>query len=158
MHDLIPSIKEIKEFWKGVKFGLQAEHIFSGQYQTHFAFRVEQIAELAGTHRANFNAGRVASDTVALDAPGALFNDTPHARPVHKVMRLRVHLFLGKDRCGEVDTARPVRAGAHAHAAADAPVVVDHHHPVWLTVSCSHRTNLDTRGFLTMHAGYRHVV
>ena len=64
---------------------------------------------------------------------------------------------FGNAGLGPVEVARAVGAGRHAAAAADAPVVVDHHDPVRLGPGGAGRTGLDARGVAALLAGDRHV-
>jgi hypothetical protein len=65
---------------------------------------------------------------------------------------------FGQNRAGHIHAACPVGAGAHAHAATNAPVVVDHHWAIGLTVCGAHRAHFDAGWFLALHAGNGHVV
>ena len=50
-----------------------------------------------------------------------------------------------------------VRTGKLAHAAADAPVVIDQHHAGMVPEGCPHRASLDAGRLLALLALHRHV-
>src|SRR5512140_449715 len=62
---------EVEEPRHGIEVLLQHQHPLVLQDVADLALRVEQVAELAGSHRAHLDAGRVAPRAGALDAEGA---------------------------------------------------------------------------------------
>src|SRR5689334_12834486 len=92
----------------------------------HFAVGIEDVAELAGTDRANLEAGRIPTDSRALDAEMALFHYSLTPRPVAQVSHVRIDLLFRNRRLCKIEPPRPIGASGLAIAAADAPVVIDH--------------------------------
>jgi hypothetical protein len=92
-----------------------------------------------------------------VDAEGALLHDSLGSRSVAEVVGVGLDL-LGRDsRVRPVEVARPVGAGGHAAAAADAPVVVDDRDAVRLLPGRLHRTDLDAGWVAALLAGHGHV-
>ncbi len=65
--------------------------------------------------------------------------------------------FSGMVGCGPVEVARAVGAGGHAVAAADAPVVIDHHDAVLLRPGGAGGADLGAGRILALLAGHRDV-
>ena len=86
------------------------------------------------------------------------FSTTPFGRGrLPEVVRLRVELVRRDRRLAPVEVARAVRAGRHAVAAADAPVVVDHDDAVRLRPGGAGRADLRARRVAALLARHRHV-
>ena len=124
----------------------------------HLALRVQHVAELAGTGRADLQAGRQTPHAGPLQAEGALFHDPFAPRPVGQIGHLRIDLVVGKLGFCKVEAPRPIRTGRLAIAAADAPIVVDHRDAVRLLPGRLHGTDFDARRLDALMALDRHVV
>ncbi len=83
----------------------------------------------------------------------ALLDDALRPRSVAQDVRVGIDLVLRNRWLGPVEVARPVGAGGHAVAAADAPVVVDHDDAVGLLPGGADRAHLGARRVVALLAG-----
>src|SRR4051794_17070922 len=77
---------EVEEPRNGIQFLFENQHALVLDDVTDLAIRVENVAEFASAHRADFDAGRVAAIARALDAEGALFHHAFGPRAIAQVM------------------------------------------------------------------------
>src|ERR1017187_137768 len=122
---------EVEEPRRRVQFLFQNEHSLVLDDVADFAVLIEQVAEFPGAHRAYLDARRIAPRAGPLDAEGALLHNALGPRPVAQVVGVGVDLGFRDFGLGPVEVPGAVGTGRHAVPAADAPVVVDHHDPIF---------------------------
>src|ERR1017187_1981822 len=137
-----------------VQFLFEHQHALVLDDVADLAIGVEDVAEFARPHRADFHTGRITPVAAALDAEGALFNHAFRPRPVAQIVRVGIDLVLRNGGLGPVEVARAVRARGHAVAAADAPVVVDDHDAVFLRPGGAGGADLGARRILALLAAH----
>src|SRR3974390_1860961 len=148
---------KVEEPRNGIQFLFQDQHSLVFDDVADFTIGVEDIAELARPHRADFDAGRVAPGARSLNAEGALLHYALRAWAVAQVMGIRVELARWQAWFGPIEMARAIRARGHAVAAADAPVVIDDNDSVFLRPRRTGRAHLGARGVLTLLTAHRDV-
>src|SRR5512143_3637728 len=106
--------KEIIELGIGIQVLFQPEHSLVLYCVANLAVRIEQITELPCTNWTGFHASRVSAVSRPLDAEGALLHDSLVARPVAKIVRLRIDLLRLSVWLRPVEMAGTIGAGGHA--------------------------------------------
>lgn len=150
-------VEEVEKVRFGSEFFLEDKDAFGGEDGSDFGFRVEQIAENAGTGRANFEACGECSLAGAVQAEGAFFHHPLRADPVAEIALFRIDLFFGDLGFGPIEAPGVVGAGGFTIAAANAPVVVDYHDAVLFLPGGFDRADVDTGWVVALLALDRHV-
>ncbi len=151
------SINEIPEFWVGPEFFLHPEDLFVLQDITYLAVRIEQVAEHPRPGRTGLDTGGQPAFPGPLDTEGAFFHFSLGSDAVAEVMLFDGNLILGHLRLAPVEPAAVVGTGGLAVAAADTPVVVDHHDAVRFPPGCPGRAGLGAGRFFAVKALGAHV-
>ena len=94
-HDVphLSSSEEVIEFRLSVQIFLQTEDPLGLYDQADFAVGIEEIAELAGSDRADLDAFGVYPFSDSLNAKSALFHHIAHSRTIPQIVGFGVHLI-----------------------------------------------------------------
>jgi len=150
---------------KIIKLGLRVQLFLEDKYPlvlyqiADFAFRVEQVTELAGSDRADLLAGGVTPRlfSSSLDTEGTFLHNPFRTGAITKVVCIWIDFIGWNRRLGPVEVPRSIWAGGHTVSAADTPVVIDDDDPVVFLPSGLNRTDLGAGGFFALLALNRHV-
>src|SRR5579872_5437635 len=148
---------EVEEPRERIQFLFEHQHALIFDDVADLAGGVENVAEFPRAHRANLHARRIAPGAGALDAEGAFLHYAFGPGPVAEVVGVGIDLVLRHAGLGPIEVARAVGAGRHAVAAADAPVVVDHHDAILLGPGGAGGADLGAGRVLALLAAHRDV-
>ena len=119
--------------------------------------RIKEVAENAGSCRADFQTGRVLSFTSSMQTKSAFLYHTLRPDSIAQVTLVGIDLIWLQFGFLEIEPSCIVGTGGHAVTTANAPVVIDHDNTVGFLPGGFDWAGLGAGGFTTLMTLDRHV-